>query len=80
MRIVSETPSSRAIFCKAWEKYFNINAIWITFGMLLEPFERTTFLRFESQLKSSNCLFLLLLAGQAQNTFKILHFWLQFCK
>ena len=55
-----------------WKKSpFNINAIWITFRSFLEPFERTTFLRFESQLKSSNCLVLPLLTGQAQSTFKI---------
>ena len=60
--------------------YFNVNASWITFRTFLEPFEITAFLRFESQLKSYNCLVLLLLTGQAQNAFKILHFGVKFCK
>ena len=50
------------------------------FHTFLEPFERTTFLRFESQLKSSNGLVLPLLTDQAQNMFKNLHFWIKFCK
>ena len=35
------------------EKDDYFNAIWITFCMFSEPFERTKFLRFESQLNKS---------------------------
>ena len=40
-----------------WEKNGNFNAIWITFRMFSELFERTKFLRFESQLNKSFPLF-----------------------
>ena len=40
-----------AIFLKK-KSYFN--TIWITFRTCLEPFGRTKFLKFESQLKKSN--------------------------
>ena len=65
MGILEEAPSRWAIFCNALEKIalINFNAIWVTFLTFLEPFERTTFLRFESRLKSSNCLVLPLLTG-----------------
>ena len=42
-----------AIFCKLLEKNGYFNAIWITFRTFSEPFERTKFLRFESQLNKS---------------------------
>ena len=35
------------------EKNGYLNAIWITFRTFSEPFERTKFLRFESQLNKS---------------------------
>ena len=53
--------------------YFN--AIWITFRAFLETFERTKFLRFESQLSKS----LSLLQFKFKNTFKIVHFGVKFC-
>ena len=56
-----EAPSRWAIFCN----FLNKKAIlchWITFRKCSEPFESTRFLTFESQLKKSNCLILLLLA------------------
>ena len=48
-----EAPSRWAIFCKFLEKNGYFNAIWITFRTFSEPFKRTKFLRFESQLKKS---------------------------
>ena len=45
-----EAPSRWAIFCKFLEKNGYFKAIWITFRTFSEPFERTKFLRFESQL------------------------------
>ena len=39
--------------CKFLEKNGYFNAIWITFRTFSEPFERTKFLRFESQLNKS---------------------------
>ena len=36
-----------------FEKNSYFNAIWITFRSFLKPFERTKFLRFESQLKKT---------------------------
>ena len=48
-----EAPSCWAIFCIFWKKNDYFNAIWITFCTFLEPFERTKFLRFESQLNMS---------------------------
>ena len=47
------------------EKNDYFNAILITFCTFSEPFERTKFLMFESQLKKS------LPSGQVQNMFKI---------
>ena len=45
-----DAPSRWAIFRNFLEKnYFNTH--WITFWMYLEPFERTRFLTFESQVK-----------------------------
>ena len=39
-------------FVRLWKNnYFNFNAIWVTFRTFLEQFERSTILRFESQLK-----------------------------
>ena len=65
--------SSWAIFCKVLEKIGYFNAIWITFRAFSEPFERTKFLRFESQLNK------FLSSGQVQNTFKTLHFGVKSC-
>ena len=48
--------------------------------MCSEPFERTRFLRFESQWKKLNYPILLLLTILIYNTFKILHFGVKFCK
>ena len=48
-----ETPSRWAIFCRFLEKNGYFNAIWITFRTFSDPFERTKFLRFESQLTKS---------------------------
>ena len=48
-----EAPSRWAIFEKFLEKNGYCNAIRITFRTFSEPFERTKFLRFESQLKKS---------------------------
>ena len=53
---------------------------WITFRKYVEPIESTRFLTFESQLKKLSCPVLLLLAIYVQNTFKILHFGVKFCK
>ena len=50
MGVWGEAPSRRAIFCMFLEKNGYFNAIWITFRTFSEPFERTKFLRFESQL------------------------------
>ena len=44
-------PSSWAIFCNFLEKNGYFNAIRITFCTFSEPFERTKFLMFKSQLK-----------------------------
>ena len=44
---------SRVFFLSFWEKNGYFNAIWITFGMFSEPFERTRFFTFESQLNKS---------------------------
>ena len=43
-----------------------------------DPFKINRFLTFKSQLKKLNCLILLLLTIYVQNTFKILHFGLNF--
>ena len=48
-----KAPSRWAIFCKFLEKNGRLNAIWITFCTFSEPFERTKFVRFESQLNKS---------------------------
>ena len=48
MRGIGAKPSAAGRFFRK-NSYFS--AIWITFRMLLEPFERTKFLRFKSQLK-----------------------------
>ena len=45
------------------------------FGTFSEPFERTKFLMFESQLKKITPF----ASGQVQNAFKILHFGVKFC-
>ena len=45
------------------------------FGTFSEPFERTEFLMFESQLKKITPF----ASGQVQNAFKILHFGVKFC-
>ena len=45
-----KAPSRWAIFCKFLEKNGYFDAIWITFRTFSEPFERTKFLRLESQL------------------------------
>ena len=50
---VGEAPSCWAIFCNFLEKHDYFNAIWITLPMFSEPFQRTKFLRFESQLNKS---------------------------
>ena len=50
-------PSRWAIFCNFLEKNGYFNAIWITFRTVSEPFERTKFLMFKSQLKKSLPLF-----------------------
>ena len=50
---VGEAPSRWTIFCKLLEENVCLNAIWITFRTFSEPFERTRFLRFESQLNKS---------------------------
>ena len=70
-----EAPSRWAIFCKFLEKNGYFNAIWITFRTFSEPFERTKFLRFESQLNKSPSF----TPSQVQNTFKIFHFGVKFC-
>ena len=49
--------SNRAIFYNFLEKNGYFIAIWITFRTFSEPFERTKFLMFESQLKKSLPLF-----------------------
>ena len=54
------------IFSKFLEKNGYFNVIRITFRTFSEPFERTKFLRFESQLKKS----LLLLQVQSKARFK----------
>ena len=46
-------PSRWAIFCNFLEKNGYFNAIRITFRTFSEPFEKTKFLMFESQLKKS---------------------------
>ena len=46
----------------------------MTFRTCVEPFESTRFLIFESRLKKLNCLILLLVAIEVQNTFNIVHF------
>ena len=56
-----EAPSRWAIFCNFLEK----KAILMPLDHISQcskPFENTRFLTFESQLKKSNCLILLLLA------------------
>ena len=63
----------RGYFFKFFGKNGSFNAIRITFHTFSEPFERTKFLMFESQLKKSLTL------RQVQNTFKILHFGVKFC-
>ena len=40
-------------FLKVFGKNGYLNAIWITFRTVSEPFERTKFLRFENQLNKS---------------------------
>ena len=73
--------SSRwAIFCNALEKNCYSKAIWITFCTFVDPCKITKFLKLESQLKTLNCSIFHLLAVQVQNTFKILHFLVKFCK
>ena len=69
-----KAPSRWAIFCNASEKNCYSKAISITFCTFVDPFKINKFLRFESQLKKLNCSIFHLLAGQLQNTFKILHF------
>ena len=70
-----EAPSQWTIFCEFLEKNGYLNAIWITFRTFSEPFERTKFLRFESQLNTIPSF----ASSQAQHTFKILHFGVKFC-
>ena len=53
MGVWGEAPSRWAIFYNFGEKTLYFKAIWITFCTFLEPFERTKFLRFESQLNKS---------------------------
>ena len=50
---MGRAPSRWAIFCNFLEKNGFFNAILITFRIFSEPFERTKFLMFESQLKKS---------------------------
>ena len=49
-----EAPSLWPIFCGFLEKKDILMPFWITFRMCLEPFDRTRFLTFESQLKKLN--------------------------
>ena len=49
----AEAPCRWAVICKFLEKNGCFNAIWITFRTFSESFERTKFLRFESQLNKS---------------------------
>ena len=70
----AEPPAAGQFFVIFLKKNY-FNAIRITFRTFSEPFERTKFVMFESQLKKS----LPLLQGQVQNTFKILHFGAKFC-
>ena len=69
LKHVTEFPATGRFFGKKWL----FNAIRITFRTFSEPFERTKFFVFESQLKK------FLSSGQIQNTFKILHFGVKFC-
>ena len=46
-------PAAGRFFVSFWKKNGCLNAIWITFRTFSEPFERTKFLRFESQLNKS---------------------------
>ena len=61
-----------------FEKNSYFNAIWVTFYTFLEPFEKTNFLAFESQLNKLNCFVFFLLVDQIQNTFKILNLGFNF--
>ena len=72
--------ASRQFFQFFLEKKSYYSAIFIAFRKFLEPFERTEFLRFETQLKKSNCSVFPLLAYQVQNIFKMLHFLVKFFK
>ena len=55
---VGGSPNRRRLWVIVWKflqffgKSSHFNAIWITIGTCLEPFERTKFLRFESQVKT----------------------------
>ena len=69
LKHVTEFPAAGRFFGKKWL----FNAIRIIFRTFSEPFERTKFLMFETQLKKS------LSSGQVQNTFKNLHFGVKFC-
>ena len=50
---MGEVPCRLAINRKFWKKNGYFNAFWITFHSFSEPFERTKFLRFKSQLNKS---------------------------
>ena len=43
-------------FCDFSEKNSNFNAIWITFGTFLEPFERTEIAKIASYMQGLNSL------------------------
>ena len=80
MRILGRSHQllSDLLQCFGKNNYFNVNAIWITFRTFLEPFERTTLLRFESQLKSCNCLACLYLQVKPKTRLKSYIFGLNF--
>ena len=69
-----QVPSRWTIFCKFLGKNGYFNAIWITCGTFSEPFERTNFLRFESQLNKS----LPLLQAKSKTRLKSFILWLNF--
>ena len=49
----AELPAARRFFVSFWKKNGFFNAIQITLRTVSEPFKRTKFLMFESQLKKS---------------------------
>ena len=49
----AKQPAAGRIFISFWKKSGSFNAIWITFRTFSEPFERTKFSRFKSQLNKS---------------------------